>query len=303
MRKSWPRWHGVVMILAGLVASPTVVSGAAAAPADPVPRPLAAAMAQLTAAPAPASSVTSWYVDVESGTVVVEALPHARSTAARFIQASGADPELVRIQAVTSRPRLTYDVRGGDATYPGSSTCSVGFSVSPHGFVTAGHCGGVGTSTRGYNLAYQGVFQRSSFPSRDAAYVAVTSNWLPRPWVNDYQGGNIVVLGAEQAPPGTSVCWSGAGSGYRCGGQITHLNVTVNYPPGPVHGLTRATGCIEPGDSGGAVLAGQQAQGVISSGSGQCGSGGYFYFQPLPPVLSMWGLTLQTGVPVRSGRV
>ncbi len=52
--------------------------------------------------------------------------------------------------------------------------------------------------------------------------------------------------------------------------------------------------CAEPGDSGGSLLAGNQAQGVTSGGSGDCTSGGTTYFQPVNEILQTYGLRLLT---------
>ncbi len=60
-------------------------------------------------------------------------------------------------------------------------------------------------------------------------------------------------------------------------------------------GLIRTNVCAEPGDSGGSLIAGSQAQGVTSGGSGNCSSGGTTYFQPVNEILGAYGLTLVTG--------
>lgn len=241
-----------------------------------------------------AGAVTGWRVDVASNTVVVQATPGQGQAAAAFIDEAGIDTAGVRVEVSDETPELLYDVRGGDAYYPGSSRCSVGFSVNG-GFVTAGHCGGVGTSTSGYNQVSQGTVQGSSFPSNDYAWVSVNSNWTPTPLVNRYSGGQTVtVAGAQEAPIGATVCRSGSTTGWHCG-TITHKNQTVNYPQGTVTGLTRTTACAEPGDSGGSFLWGDQAQGVTSGGSGNCTSGGVTYFQPIWPILSTYNLSLVTG--------
>ena len=52
--------------------------------------------------------------------------------------------------------------------------------------------------------------------------------------------------------------------------------------------------CAEPGDSGGPYVAGVQAQGTTSGGSGDRTSGGTTFFQPVNPTLSDFGLTLRT---------
>ena len=255
---------------------------------------LAAVMTELDRASRPSPNrVTGWYVDVETNEVVVEALPNARGAAQRFVRSAGADAGTVRIETTTDKPQLFYDVRGGDAYYPGNSRCSIGFSVNG-GFVTAGHCGSVGTTTRGYNQVTQGVFRGSSFPGNDYAWVEVNSNWTPRPLVNRYSGSQTVtVAGSQEAAVGSSVCRSGSTTGWRCG-TIQAKNQTVNYPQGTVYGLTRTSACAEPGDSGGSWLTGQQAQGVTSGGSGNCTSGGTTYFQPVGEILSRYGLTLVT---------
>ncbi|MDG4766265.1 S1 family peptidase [Solwaraspora sp. WMMD406] len=240
---------------------------------------------------APASAVAGWYVDVTSNTVVV--LARGDATVARsFVAGSGAATDAVRVVRSQESPTTLYDVRGGDAYYMGGR-CSVGFSVTG-GFVTAGHCGTVGTATQGYNQVSQGTFRGSSFPGNDYAWVQTNSNWTPQPWVNNYSGGNVTVAGSAEAAVGASICRSGSTTGWRCG-TIQAKNSTVNYPQGRVTGLTRTNACAEPGDSGGSWLSGQQAQGVTSGGSGNCSSGGTTYFQPVNEILSVYGLTLRTG--------
>ena len=241
------------------------------------------------AAKAPASAVAGWYVDVVTNTVVV--LARGDSATAKAFAATAGASDAVRVVATSESPVPLYDVRGGDAYYMGGR-CSVGFSVTG-GFVTAGHCGTVGTATQGYNQVSQGTFRGSSFPGNDYAWVQVNSNWTPRPWVNNYSGGNVTVAGSTEAAVGASICRSGSTTGWRCG-TIQAKNSTVNYPQGTVTGLTRTNACAEPGDSGGSWLSGQQAQGVTSGGSGNCTSGGTTYFQPVNEILSVYGLTLTT---------
>ncbi|MFY1631998.1 S1 family peptidase [Solwaraspora sp. WMMB335] len=244
-----------------------------------------------TAGQAPASAVAGWYVDVATNTVVVLARG-GDAAAKRFVARSGAEAAAVRVVRTDETPATLYDVRGGDAYYMGGR-CSVGFSVTG-GFVTAGHCGSVGTATQGYNQVSQGTFRGSSFPGNDYAWVQTNSNWTPQPWVNNYSGGNVTVAGSAEASVGASVCRSGSTTGWRCG-TIQAKNSTVNYPQGTVTGLTRTSACAEPGDSGGSWLSGQQAQGVTSGGSGNCSVGGTTYFQPVNEILSVYGLTLRTG--------
>jgi streptogrisin C len=258
---------------------------------------LESAMSVLDRVDAPsASAVSSWYVDIRANTVVVQARPSGEDAAAEFVAASGVDPAMVRIEVSTEAPTTMYNLIGGDAYYMSSGgRCSIGFSVLPRGYVTAGHCGTVGTTTRGYNHVQQGTFQRSNFPGADAAYVATNTSWTVRPWVRYSSSQVYVVRGSQEAAIGATVCRSGSTTGWRCG-SITHKNQTVNYPQGTVYGLTRTTACAEPGDSGGSfVAANGQAQGVTSGGSGNCTWGGVTYYQPLNPMLSAYGLSLVTG--------
>ncbi len=238
-------------------------------------------------------SIHGWYVDAPTNSVVILADASAQEHAAAFAAESGsAHGGRVRVVLSQQAPRPLYDLRGGDAYYPGGYRCSIGFSVSG-GFVTAGHCGAVGTTTSGYNGVGQGIVRGSSFPGNDYGWVQVNASWASRPWVNNYSGSNLAVTGSREASVYSSVCRSGSTTGWRCG-TIQARNVTVNYAQGAVHGLTQTSACAEGGDSGGAWLSGNQAQGVTSGGSGNCTTGGTTFFQPLNPILSAYGLSLTT---------
>ncbi|MEV1289080.1 ricin-type beta-trefoil lectin domain protein [Micromonospora sp. NPDC049679] len=237
------------------------------------------------------TGVHAWYVDVATNTVVVTAARPADADA--FVRASGAPGQLVRTVAGGPAPRPLHDVRGGDQyVINGNTLCSVGFSVVG-GFVTAGHCGAAGSGTAGYNGVAQGTVRGSSFPGNDYGWVQVNSSWTPQPWVNNYSGGNVAVAGSQEAAVNSSVCRSGRTTGWRCG-TIQAKNVTVNYAQGAVYGLTQSNACAEGGDSGGAWISGNQAQGVTSGGSGNCTSGGTMFFQPLNEILAAYGLSLVT---------
>lgn len=240
-------------------------------------------------------NVPVWYVDVEANRVVVNATDVRAGEA--FAKAAGVSDQLITVARTTEQPRALADIRGGDAYYMGGGgRCSVGFSVTrgtQNGFVTAGHCGRVGTTTTGVNQQAQGSFQGSTFPGRDYAWVATNANWVPRPLVNGYGRGDVTVAGSTPSVVGASVCRSGSTTGWHCG-TIQQLNTSVTYPEGTISGVTRTSVCAEPGDSGGAYISGSQAQGVTSGGSGNCRSGGTTYFQPLLPALQAYGLTLVT---------
>ncbi|GAB1513010.1 S1 family peptidase [Actinophytocola sp. KF-1] len=234
-------------------------------------------------------TVPGWYVDTPSNTVVVLSRPDSTAAAWRFVRASGVATDAVRVVASNESPRPLIDVVGGNAYYIGSGTrCSVGFSVNG-GFVTAGHCGRTGATT----TQPSGQFAGSSFPGNDYAWVRVAAGNTPVGAVNNYAGGRVAVAGSQDAAVGSTVCRSGSTTGWHCG-TIQARNASVTYPEGTITGLIRTNVCAEPGDSGGSLLAGSQAQGVTSGGSGNCSSGGTTYFQPVNEILQAYGLTLVT---------
>ncbi|MEV4891777.1 ricin-type beta-trefoil lectin domain protein [Nonomuraea sp. NPDC055795] len=252
---------------------------------------LAATKARLDRA-GPGENVHSWHVDPAGNTVVVSAAD--LSSAERFVKKAGVPARDVRI-TVSQRPRTLYDLRGGDQyVINGNTLCSVGFAVGNGGFVTAGHCGGAGSPTLGYNNVSQGTVAGSSFPGNDYGWVRTNGDWTPRPWVNDYGGGSAVVAGSQEAVAGASICRSGRTTGWRCG-VVQAKNVTVDYGGGAlVYQLTQTSACAQGGDSGGAFISGDQAQGVTSGASGNCSGGGNTFFQPVNEILGAYGLSLTT---------
>lgn len=236
-------------------------------------------------------SIRGWYTDVTTNSLVIRVAPGREAAARAFAADSGAGA--VRVETLADQPQPLYDTRGGDQyVINGNTLCSVGFSVAG-GFVTAGHCGGTGSPTLGYNNVAQGTFAGSSFPGNDYGWVRTNGNWVSQPWVNNYSGGNVTVAGSQDAAVGSSICRSGRTTGWRCG-TLLGRNETVTYPQGSVSGLSRSNACAEPGDSGGSWISGNQAQGVTSGGSGNCSSGGTMWFQPVNEILSVYGLSLTT---------
>ncbi|GAA0935427.1 S1 family peptidase [Nonomuraea longicatena] len=236
------------------------------------------------------SGAAAWFIDVTANTVAVVAPTQAAGEA--LADAAGVDRNAVAVRVSGESPKPYIDIIGGSAYYIGSSRCSVGFSVTrgaTPGFVTAGHCGRVGSTTTNPS----GSFQGSSFPGNDYGWVAAPGNTV-RPWVRGSGGATVIVRGSTQASVGASICRSGSTTGWRCG-TIQQHNATVRYPQGTVTGLTRTSACAQPGDSGGSFISGNQAQGVTSGGSGNCSVGGTTYHQPVNEILSAYGLSLTVG--------
>jgi streptogrisin C len=246
------------------------------------------------------SSIRGLFTDVASNTVVVLAKPGALTQAEQFVATSGVDSSAVRVVTAPAAFRPLFDVRGGDPyLINGAARCSVGFSVTG-GFVTAGHCGQAGATTVGFNNVAQGTFKGSTFPGNgDFALVQVNNQWTPQPLVDRQpnvspgKGATVSVAGSQEAPVGSSVCRSGSTTGWHCG-VIQSLNATINLIEGTVTGLTQTNVCAEAGDSGGSYISGNQAQGVTSSGSGDCKDGGTTFFQPVNEILAAFKVKLVT---------
>lgn len=248
-----------------------------------------------------------WYVDVKTNQVVVEAEFKAQDAALDLVARSGVDAAAVRFQESKGRPMPVNIIGGERYNLPGGGWCSLGFPVTrgaDTGFATAGHCGTVGTTTTGTNGLAQGVFDGSTFPGADSAWVRITNpgSWPLQNWVTNYAGGTVPINGSTQAPIGAAICRSGGNTGYRCG-TVSANNVTVNYSAGAVYGMTSTSACVGFGDSGGAYITpAGQAQGVTSGGqfvagtNDNCASNPPVSFhQPIVPLLNQYGLTLFTG--------
>ncbi|KAG8623184.1 hypothetical protein KVT40_008160 [Elsinoe batatas] len=244
---------------------------------------------------APAQGVASWYVDVATNKVVLEALSTSQTQAADFAKQVGLTEAEFTVKEVAEMPTTLATIQGGVAyLIDGASRCSIGFTVTT-GFVTAGHCGRASARATTTGGAALGTFSGSVFPgSADMAFVRASSGNTLSGTINRYGQSTIAVSGSTAAAVGASVCRSGSTTGVSCG-VVQGLGATVNYSQGAVTGLTRTSVCAEPGDSGGSFYSGSQAQGVTSGGSGNCQTGGTTYFQPVNEILSTYGLTLVKG--------
>ncbi|GKT54369.1 serine protease [Colletotrichum tofieldiae] len=238
------------------------------------------------------SGIASYYVDVAANKLILEALAGSTAHAEALAAQVGLTASEFEVRTVETMPTTFATVLGGDAYLINrASRCSIGFSVTT-GFVSAGHCGSVGSSATTSSGASLGTFSGSVFPgSADMSYIRTVSGTTLRGYIDGYGRGNLPVSGSTAAAVGASICRSGSTTGVYCG-TVGALGATVSYSQGRVTGLTRTSVCAEPGDSGGSFYSGAQAQGVTSGGSGNCASGGTTYFQPVNEILSTYGLTL-----------
>ena len=246
------------------------------------------------AAPA---GVTGWHVDARTNSVVLTVTGARTAAVNSFVaKATALGNGVVRTETVAESPRTKADTIGALPYYINNAArCSIGFTVY-NGFVSAGHCGTVGSTATDSGGALLGTFQGSTFPGNDYSYVAAAGGVNLYGYMYGYDGYYYYVSGSNEMPEGSSICRSGSTSGMHCG-TIQAKNQTVNYAQGTVYGLTQTNVCAEPGDSGGSWLSANQAQGVTSGGSGNCTSGGTTFFQPVNPILSHYGLTLVTTAP------
>jgi len=240
---------------------------------------------------APAGS--SWGVDVVTNKVLVN-VPAGRGAA--FLAKARSFGAAVRVQRGPAVQTQAF--YGGQAILHNGSRCSAGFitrSGSGRTYVlTAGHCanlGGTWTTSSGQTI---GPVAASSFPGNDFGAIRVSNPAAldPRGGVLD-RGAFRDITGASRVPVNSNACKTGSTTGTTCG-IVQAYNVTVRYAEGTVYGLTRTNICTQPGDSGGAMFAGSQAQGITSGGTvGGCGQTGFqSFFQPADEALSVYGLTL-----------
>ncbi|WP_215106090.1 S1 family peptidase [Streptomyces sp. McG3] len=235
---------------------------------------------------------TSWAVDPVSNKVLVTADSTVDGAAwkklSHVVEGLGGKAELNKTAG-----EFTPLIAGGDAIWGSGSRCSLGFNVVKGGepyFLTAGHCTESVTSwsdTQGGSEI--GANEGSSFPENDYGLVKYTSDTAHPSEVNLYDGSTQAITQAGDATVGQAVTRSGSTTQVH-DGEVTALDATVNYGNGDiVNGLIQTTVCAEPGDSGGALFAGDTALGLTSGGSGDCSSGGTTFFQPVPEALAAYG--------------
>jgi streptogrisin C len=263
---------------------------------------LSAAVASLnSAAVSRPNTVTGWYVDDATKSVVVSVHGSDKGVAS---WAAGLGAGAVKIEHVAEAPRPLWNLIGGQAIYSGGSRCSAGFNASTASYryvITAGHCTAIGSSWTGVGGTI-GTRVVSSFPTNDYGIIRVDSSSAASTALIDRysSGSDVTVTGAATATVGMAVCRSGSTTGWHCG-SVTGVNQTVCYSEGCVYQMIRTNVCAEPGDSGGSLVTNPssgpvRAVGMTSGGSGNCSSGGTTYFQPVTEVLSTYSnLSLYTG--------
>ncbi|WP_055565830.1 S1 family peptidase [Streptomyces atriruber] len=261
------------------------------------------------------AGVVDWAVDLASDKVTVKVNSDRGAAAKAFLAEAatyGSAVKIVRDQekrapqaAISPGSKMTINDTNG--------WCSVGYGAHDRSgkqyLVTAGHCV-AGLPTLRYNGTAFAKGSHTRFAvgtnSVDMGVAAINSGHSITTKVGTWgQAGNVAVNGSSRAASGATLCKSGATTGWTCG-KVGSYNVSVTYvdqnggPDTVVTGLATSSVCTEGGDSGGAYISGNQAQGMTSGGpvNQQCTGGvnsrGSSYFQPLDDALSYYGLTLNT---------
>jgi streptogrisin D len=242
---------------------------------------------------------TAWAVDVQSNAVVVSVpLGSSGAATAALLARARSFGSSVRIER-TAGPVSTQAFFGGQAILTGSSRCSAGFitrvpSSGNQYVVTAGHCTNIGTNWTTSSGQTIGATAASRFPGDDFGAIRIANPAALQPQGGVLNNGAFQdITGASRVPVNSTVCKTGSTTGTTCG-RVLQYNTTVNYAQGTVFGLTTTNVCVQPGDSGGSLFAGTQAQGVTSGGTvGSCSQTGFrSFFQPADEILSVFGLQL-----------
>jgi putative cell wall-binding protein len=241
---------------------------------------------------------------LEGTELVVNVASGAEAAAVRAANATAEIGEPAPFDVNAQDFELLGDLVGGQGYYSVDSQyeyrCSVAFNgidltSLQNQFLTAGHCREAGTFDNG--LVREMLQSRPDVPRSgvgavlgqpidstfslgnelDSGLVATDPGWSPVPRVGTWNSNNGPVTAGAQQPVrdyaraivGQSLCKSGRTTGWTCGTvQAVDQLVTVN--DGGVEKQINSyisSMCALPGDSGGAVISGGYAIGVLSTGS------------------------------------
>ncbi len=249
--------------------------------------------------------VQSWGPELAADQVVVTVQPGADSALVRRLTALPG----VSVQTGVANGNTTQaDVIPGQIMdlVPGTN-CSLGFpGTTGNGnnvMLTAGHCVEGNPDILNRSGVHIGRGVATQFPSADMGLMDIDAEDTGRGYVDTRMGTTVRITSSSKAPVGTTLCKAGNTTGWTCG-KITAYNQTVRYSGESVAttGLAKSTVCTEGGDSGGAYIAGNTAQGMTSGGPADghdCGynqgsnaTGSYSYYQPVVDAANKYGVTL-----------
>ncbi|MCP9211536.1 S1 family peptidase [Streptomyces sp. NEAU-Y11] len=251
------------------------------------------------------AGVNSWAVDLATDTVTVTVSDDSTPAARAFLKKAKTYGSAVKVVNEKSTLVAQQNVTPGHSMDVGGGVCSVGYGARDRSgkqfLVSAGHC------LEGLpDLTYEG----NHFAKATNTRFHKGQNSVDMGIAKLDKGVKIEtkvhgkdVRGSKRASSGAAMCKEGQTTGWTCG-KVKSYNVTVTYddphggPQTTVKGLASSTVCTEGGDSGGAYISGNQAQGMTSGGpqDQQCdgSSGKSSFFQPLDDTLRHYGLSLNT---------
>jgi len=251
------------------------------------------------------TQVQSWGPELAADQVVVTVQPGADGALVRRLTAL---PGVAVQTGVANGNTTQADVIPGQIMdlVPGTN-CSLGFpgttSSGNNVLLTAGHCVEGNPDILNRSGVHIGRGVATQFPSTDMGLMDIDAEDTGRGYVDTRMGTTVRITGSSKAPVGTTLCKAGNTTGWTCG-KITAYNQTVRYSGESVatSGLAKSTVCTEGGDSGGAYIAGNTAQGMTSGGPADghdCGfneganaTGSYSYYQPVVDAANKYGVTL-----------
>ncbi len=251
------------------------------------------------------AQVQAWGPDVVGDRVLVTVEPDA--TSALVAKLSGIDGVAVERGAARVAPQADV-VPGRIMDLVPGTNCSLGFPGTRNGakvLLTAGHCVEGNPDILDANGTHIGKGIATRFPSADMGLMSIDPEDTGRGYVDTRMGTTVAVRGMSKAAVGASICKAGNTTGWTCG-KVSAYNQTVRYSgeSTSTRGLARSTVCTEGGDSGGAYISGNSAQGMTSGGPADghdCGynqganaTGSYSYYQPVVDAANYYGVTLTT---------
>jgi streptogrisin D len=247
----------------------------------------------------------AWGVDVLNNQVTITAGPLVSAADLAAIEDFAASHGNA-VAFETTDSSFVPRIRGGDKINPRAfadpeGNCTLGFNVrdkdNPNSlsFVTAGHCTvpTVEAGNRDWvnsSNVYIGYTTGGFFPGNDFGLVRHNNASIAKPGNVDIddRGGVLNITHSRDAYVDEIVCANGMSSAYNCGWVLSR-NVSINYSGyGTVHGLTRTNVCTIGGDSGGPLIHGEAALGLLSGGpsNDNCDS----YYQPVNEALAWYGV-------------
>ncbi|NJP68649.1 S1 family peptidase, partial [Streptomyces spiramenti] len=201
----------------------------------------------------------------------------------------------------TVAPASAPTVIGGTQLHSSAGPCAVALNLygsggTPYGLMH-GACGHPTGTTQWFadnalTVPVGSSTAASPFPSTPHRLVQYNGNGSYPPHLAT-PTGTIRVGSAVALPIGAGICKAGPTTGITCGTVQAH-NQTLGFPQGALTGVSRASLCPDPGDTGRALVAAGTARvvGIVVAGSGNCTTGGTTFYLPIQPILAQYGLVL-----------